>query len=198
MPRHNRPDLAELLRREFSTDPPGGFDTVSPEIVPVAIVADALSTQRAGISPASGFVDRTAAAGQTHHAALFNPAASGIIVELHTIIATADQDDVITAVVENGLDTGILPTAASAPGYYLEVPRVRNTNATIHSASAVPSLVAGIWRVRILAKELRIYRPPSPIILKANSSVHIQMNVAAGNSQYTFMWIERPIAADVP
>ena len=38
MPRHNRPDLAQSLRTRYDTDPPAGFDTIGPEIVPVAVV----------------------------------------------------------------------------------------------------------------------------------------------------------------
>jgi hypothetical protein len=34
MPRHNRPDISEALRKFFDVDPPGFFDTIGPEIVP--------------------------------------------------------------------------------------------------------------------------------------------------------------------
>lgn len=38
MPQHQRPDLANDLRRRFAVVGAAGFDTVAPEIVPVAIV----------------------------------------------------------------------------------------------------------------------------------------------------------------
>lgn len=197
MPRHNRPELAELLRREFATDPPGGFDTISPEIVPVAIVADRIQSARAGILRASGFVDRTPAAGQVHHCALFNPLASGMTVVVERVYCGAHGAQMVfTGVVENGLDTGILPAAASAPGYYLDVPRVQNSNATIHSASAAASLVGGIFRIDGLQGDTVVY--DGPIRLKANSSLHVQSGALASSAIFTFVWTEHPIAADVP
>lgn len=93
MPRHRRPDLAEGLRRAFDVDPPGVFDTVSPEIVPVTLVSNARDEEFAALRGWPRFAGsaEVAGAGALYtHIQLFNPATSNVIVAVDWFACGSD------------------------------------------------------------------------------------------------------------
>lgn len=80
MPRHNRPELGETLRKRFDCDPPASFDTIAPELVPV-VIAD--SGAESFVSrPAMGAHSRGAVAAENSLVQLWNPAGSGIVAQV--------------------------------------------------------------------------------------------------------------------
>lgn len=80
MPRHFRPELAEVLRRTFDTDVPGSFDTVAPEIVPVYPL-DVESPQLFAI----GRAGITGGAGARGKVAIHQPDIGGLVTFVHQL-----------------------------------------------------------------------------------------------------------------
>ncbi len=84
MPRHQRPDITNRLRRQFGIVGSADFDTIAPEIVPVLPVEqrggapEDLALQGAVLAAGTNTI--TATGGNVPHVLLFNPAGSGVIL----------------------------------------------------------------------------------------------------------------------
>lgn len=76
MPRHSRADLANALRRRFSVYGDAGFDTISPEIVPIVLVDDLRQEPFGSWRPAMHGTTQAGVAGQYSYIQLYNPAGS--------------------------------------------------------------------------------------------------------------------------
>lgn len=75
-PKHNRPDVAENLRKTFDCDMPASFETLAPEIVPVTIVNP--GENRDVLVKCFGGYAWSAAPTNFGWVQLYNPAASGV------------------------------------------------------------------------------------------------------------------------
>ncbi len=94
MPRHNRPDLAQRLREKYDTDPPGAFDTISPEIVGVSVVEDLTKTE--AVQACIGSRSESAGgAGQLSQIGFMNRDGSGQILDLYQVFLRPAVNDTI-------------------------------------------------------------------------------------------------------
>lgn len=87
MPRIQKADLVGKIRRAYGLRGTEGPETISPEIVPVAIV-DELISQGGVRIPAISYAFQNAIAAKYSNSMIFNPADSGRIIRVESCFAT--------------------------------------------------------------------------------------------------------------
>jgi len=87
-----RPDLVAKIRKAYDLAGPDAIATISPELVPVVVV-DELERDGDPYKRCIGFREQTAVAGQYGEVCLFNPADSGVDLEVEEIRAHGGGTD---------------------------------------------------------------------------------------------------------
>lgn len=112
MPRHLRPDISDALRKVWDVDPPGSFETVSPEVVPVYLVGnleEALDIRQAMAQGTQGAV-----ALERPHVGLHNIGTNVALVVTGLWIDPAGADDFFIGFSE---DLTVFSAASTTRGY---------------------------------------------------------------------------------
>lgn len=145
MPKHNRPEVSEALRKRYDTDVPATFETIAPELVPV-IIAEDLQARESVERYAHGGQISSAVAGQYSHTGIYNPVGSGVLVYVDRVTVYLSASGLFWFRRDGGLTTvsaqSQLQDRRLSP--QLCAAQIRHeTNAALQGA--------GIFRIRCLA-----------------------------------------------
>lgn len=189
MPRHNRPDLADRLRRIFDVDPPGGFDTIGPEVVPVFPVhLDEASGPRY-LGFAAGSFDITPAAGEFGAAILHNPAASGLVLD-HVRLSCWHTDAArqVVRIVRNGA----LGTPLSTRFYHPSRSLLTSTGASVTQDDLVAASLTQVVRLLAIPADRTAEISLPNLALYPGSGIGFMATTANVRIAGDFNWRERP------
>lgn len=199
MPRHNRPDLAEGLRRKYATDPPGAFDTISPEIVPVEIVGVLETEPRAGLRGCAADCSLGAIAANNNTLALVNPADSGVIAQIYEVGGSSTSGDYYRCSINSAISATITGLTLLDATFITQAQRGYPSCQAYGGAQAGGTVFGrSIRNIHANAAVPVRYEFDPPVELNPGSQFAMVL-LTVNTSLYGYLgWLERPLSIDVP
>lgn len=182
--------IARKLARRFGLKGSSLAPTISPEVVPVALVSDlSLPTEEdTGFSRTCiGSVALSASAGNRSEAQLHNPAGSGSIVTLEAVIVAAAN----AVQIQHGRGDNAL-TDNNATLDFRDGRLGGNPGADVRSVQQVATSIAVVSiTTRIPANDAALF--PLGVILRPGQGWVVEVNGLNEALDTTFYWLERAL-----
>lgn len=189
MPEIQVPEIARQLARKFAITGGHIAPSLAPEIVPVALVSDLTAAIEQDVIAFRPAIVRmtTGAGGAGNYTSnqLWNPANSGVVVELQLALVDASQASGIRI---NIHDTKLTTDASGS----FRDRRIGGSSAA-HGAYATPAAIPGtfVGFVKIPANETVAI--PLDFVIGEGSGVVLVNQAANEDLDTTYFWVERPI-----